>query len=62
MNDETPDAGTEARIGAKDPGDRPTSSEAAAADRAEDGQPDVADSYRDMTERGAATGGEGKID
>ena len=48
--------------GEKDPGAMPTAEEEAAAERAEDDQPDIEDTYRDMTERGAHAEGEGKID
>lgn len=57
MDEET----TDAEIGEKDPGSMPTAEEEAAAERAEEDQPDIEDSYRDMTEKGATTEGEGKI-
>lgn len=53
---------TDAEIGAKDPGSMPTAEEEAAAERAEGDQPDIEDTYRDMTEKGANAEGEGKID
>lgn len=49
-------------IGEKDSGSMPTGEEAAAAERAEKDQPEIEDTYRDMTERGAHAEGEGKID
>jgi hypothetical protein len=52
---------TDAEIGEKDPGSMPTSEEEAAAERAEGDQPDIEDTYRDMTEKGANAEGEGKI-
>ncbi len=53
---------TEKEIGEKDAGSMPTAEEEAAAERAEGDQPDVEETYRDMTERGANAEGEGKID
>lgn len=58
MTEET----TDAQMGDKDPGSMPTAEEEAAAERAAGEQPDVEDSYRDMTEKGAEADGEGKID
>lgn len=49
-------------IGEKDPGSMPTDEEEAAAERAAKDQPDIEETYRDMTERGAHAEGEGKID
>ena len=48
-------------IGEKDPGSMPTDEEEAAAERAAEEQPEVEETYRDMTERGAHAEGEGKI-
>lgn len=53
---------TDAEIGEKDPGSMPTAEEEAAAERAEGDQPDVEETYRDMTEKGAHAEGEGAID
>ncbi len=58
MTEET----TDAEIGERDPGSMPTAEEEAAADRAEGEQPDIEDTYRDMTDKGAHAEGEGKID
>lgn len=42
--------------------DEPTPEEEAAAERASEQAPDVEDTYRDMTEKGAHAKGEGAID
>ena len=53
---------TEHDIGEKDAGSMPTAEEEAAAERAAKDQPDVEETYRDMTEKGAHSKGEGSID
>lgn len=45
-----------------DAGRGPTDGEEAAADRSKDSAEDVAEPYRDMTERGAHVKGEGQIE
>ena len=56
------DADTDKSIGEKDPGPMPTAEEEAAAERAAEDQPDIEDTYKDMTDKGAHAKGEGSID